>query len=231
MISSDGWARSNTWEHSSALRDLYARRCRREVEEMTAHRQAARLLAPHVAPGDTLLDVGCGSGYFFHSLRDRMPPVEYYGVDATAALINIGREILPAYGLAPDRLITMRIEDLNAKVDHVVCINVLSNIENFHRPLERLLVAARKTVILRESIAEFRRYTYVEDAFLDPGVLLKVHVNTYQRDEVLKFIEAYGFDVRFHIDDRTGGKPEDVIGHPHWWTFVEAVRRGMGTRP
>ena len=35
---------------------------------MTCHAQAAELLAPHVAPGDTLLDASCGSGYFFHSL-------------------------------------------------------------------------------------------------------------------------------------------------------------------
>jgi cyclopropane fatty-acyl-phospholipid synthase-like methyltransferase len=230
VITGDGWARFNIWEHSATVRDLYARRCRREAPEMTAHRQAVRLLTPHVAAGDTLLDAGCGSGYFFHSLRDRMASVEYHGVDATAALIDIGREILPAYGLSPDRLSTMRIEDLHAEVDHVVCINVLSNIDSYHRPLERLLLAARKSVILRESIADFSRYTYVEDNFLDPGVRMKVHVNTYPRDEVLKFIEAYGYDVRFHVDDHTGGKPEEVIGHPHWWTFVEAVRRGTGAR-
>ncbi len=195
---------------------------------MTAHQQATRLLAPHVAAGDTLLDVGCGSGYFFHALKDQQLPVEYYGVDASRSLIEIGRGILPAYGLPSDRLIEMRIEDLSAEVDHVVCINVLSNIDNFHRPLERLLLAARKTVVLRESISGVGTYSYVEDRYLDPGVHLKVHVNTYRREEIADFIDAYGFDVAFVQDEYTKGEPQLVIDHPHWWTFATATRRVTG---
>lgn len=225
MIHADGWHRFSIWEHSATVREHYARRCRLESEEMTAHRQAVDLLEPHLAAGDTLLDVGCGSGYFYHSLRKRSLPVEYYGIDAAAPLLDIGRGILPQYGLAPERLINMRIEDLSAEVDHVVCINVLSNIDNYHKPLERLLLAARKTVVLRESIADFSRYTYVKDATLDPDVSLNVHVNTYDRTELAAFIEGYGFVVRFHTDEYTGGAPQDVVGYPHWWQFAEAVRR------
>ena len=191
---------------------------------MTAHRQAVRLLAPHLKPGHSVLDVGCGSGYMFHSLARLSTPVEYYGLDASPALLEIGRQILPPYGLDENRLIEMRVEDLDADVDHVLCINVLSNIDNFHRPLERMLLAARETVILRESIAEFSSYTYVEDRYLDPGVELKVHVNTYARNEIACFIESYGYDVTMHVDEHTGGSPQLVIDYPHWWAFVEAVR-------
>ena len=224
MISNAGWERFSIWDHSAQVRELYAKRCRREAEEMTAHRQAAAILTPHVVAGDTVLDVGCGSGYLFHTLVGRRLGVEYYGIDASCALIEIGRDIMPNYGLAPERLMHVRIEDLDASVDHMLCINVLSNIDNFHRPLERLLLGARKSVILRESIADFSRYTYVEDRYLDPGVKLKVHVNTYSRDELEAFIRSYGYDVVFHVDEYSGGRPQDVIGHPHWWTFVEATR-------
>lgn len=225
MIARDGWASFNIWEHSARIRELYARRCRREAEEMTAHAQAVRLLSAHVRSGDTVLDVGCGSGYLFHSLEALQVPVEYFGIDGSPALLEIGRGILPRYGLPPERLMEMRIEDLRAEVDHVVCVNVLSNVDNYHRPLERLLLAARKSVILRESIAEFSRYSYVEDRYLDPGVRLKVHVNTYDRAEISGFIHSYGYDVVLHVDDHSGGEPQQVIGHPHWWTFVEAVRK------
>lgn len=225
MIRGDGWEAYCIWEHSRTVRDLYARRCRLEAEEMTCAAQAAELLAPHVTPGDTLLDAGCGSGYFFHSLQKRAIPVTYYGIDAAPSLIAIGQEIMPAYGLPADQLQTMRLEDLAGEIDHVVCMNVLSNIDNYHRPLERLLQCARKTVILRESCKEKAEYRYVRDKYLDAEVDLKVHVNAYPIQEVQDFIASYGYHVRWETDQRTSGAPEMIIDYPHYWKFLIAERR------
>jgi cyclopropane fatty-acyl-phospholipid synthase-like methyltransferase len=227
MIGADGWQKFNIWEHSETVRNLYARRCRDVADEMTCHAQAAALLAPHVAPGDTLLDAGCGSGYFYHSLRKRGIGVEYFGIDATKCLIELGQRYLPAFGLPAANLQTLRIEDMRAEVDHVLCINVLSNIDNYHRPLERLLLAARKTVILRESCSEVSSYIYVKDRFLDEGVDLNVHVNTYAVSGFVKFIESYGFDVETARDERTDDAVEMVIGYPHYWKFFVCVRQGQ----
>jgi SAM-dependent methyltransferase len=225
VISDDGFDRWSIWEHTSTVRELYRRRCRREAEEMTAHAQAAELLAPLVSPGDVLLDAGCGSGYFFHALSDREIPVEYHGIDASPSLIEIGREELPAHGLPADRLRVLRLDDLDGEVDHVTCINVLTNLDNYHRPLERLLACARKSVILRESLKEGSEYRYVRDEYLDEGVDLRVHVNAYDRDEVAEFVRSRGFDVRLVEDRYTGGEPDIVIDHPHYWTFLVAERR------
>ncbi|RJQ83017.1 MAG: class I SAM-dependent methyltransferase [Desulfobacteraceae bacterium] len=226
MIRADGWKEHAVWEHSAALRELYTRRCLRQVEEMTCHAQAAELLAPRVRPGDTLLDAGCGSGCFFHSLRLRHIPVEYWGMDASDTLLDIGRQCLPSYGLAAKRLLQLRLEDLSGEADHIVCLNVLTNIDNYHRPLERMLQCSRKTVILRESLADTAEYRYVVDEYLDPGCRLRVHVNTYAREEFIGFIEAMGFKAQVVTDRRSGGHPEMVIGYPHHWTFVLARRVG-----
>lgn len=225
MIDGNGWARYCIWEHSATVRELYARRCRMEAEEMTCAAQAAELLSPLVSAGDTLLDAGCGAGYFYHSLRTRGIPVEYFGIDAAPSLVGIGRQHLPAFGLAPDRLQVMRIEDLDGSIDHVVCMNVLSNIDNYHRPLERLLLTARKSVILRESCHDGNEtYRYVTDRYLDEGNDLRVYVNTYAVGGVMAFMREYGYDVAQVIDRRTGGEPELVIGYPHHWTFLVATR-------
>jgi ubiquinone/menaquinone biosynthesis C-methylase UbiE len=229
MIRGDGWKPYCIWERSATVRDLYLRRCRREAEEMTSHRQAVELLTSRVKLGETLLDAGCGSGYFYHALSSRGIPAEYWGVDAAPSLIEIGRTVLPAYGLPAERLQPWRIEDLDGTVDHTVCLNVLSNIDNYHRPLERLLQVTRRTVILRESLKQGAEYHYVEDRFLDPDVKLNVHVNHYDLEDVCNFIRAYGFTVRQVVDERTGGKPEDVIGYPHYWTFLVADRISSGT--
>lgn len=191
---------------------------------MTAHAQAAEILSSRVADGDSVLDVGCGSGYFYHSLVSRNLPVEYWGLDACDALIDIGRSILPKFGLPSERLMKGRIDDLDGEVDHIVCMNVLSNLDNYHRPLERFLKIARKSVVLRESLKEGAEYHYVRDDFLDPGIDLKVHVNHYDMREVTDFVSSYGFKPEIVTDRRSGGQPEMVIGYPHYWTFMVADR-------
>jgi SAM-dependent methyltransferase len=230
MMTVDGGGRREycIWEHSGTVRQLYAQRCRLEAEEMTCAAQAAELLAPLAEPGESLLDAGCGSGYFYHSLRSRGIPLEYHGIDEAPSLIEMGRRILPAYGLPAHRLRPLGIQDCRGRVDHVLCMNVLTNIDNYHQPLERLLHLADKSLILRESLAETPSYAYVTDRFLDPGVDLKVYVNTYPRREVLDFIRGQGFEAQLITDRRTGGRPEQVIGHPHHWQFIRAVRVGSG---
>ena len=223
MISNKGWQQYNIWEHSQTTKDLYAQRCRLEAEEMTCAAQAVELLVPHVQAGDTVLDAGCGSGYFYHSLRTRQIPIEYFGVDAAPSLIEIGQRILPDYGLPKERLQSIRIEDLSGTADHVICMNVLSNIDNYHRPLERLLHVAQKSIIIRESLSDTSSYTYVHDKYLDDGVRLNVYVNTYSRAEVMAFMEQNGFEVTAHQDWRTQGKPEYVIDYPHHWHFLQGI--------
>ena len=227
VISAGGARKYSIWEHSAAVRDLYARRCRMEAEEMTCHAQAVELLTPYLTPGDSLLDAGCGSGYLYHSFRSRGLKINYMGIDSSPSLIGIGREILPAYGLECERLQVMRIDDLNGEVDHCVCINVLSNIDNYHRPLERLLQISRRSLVLRESLHGQGSYSYVTDWYLDKGVDLKVHVNTYPLGEVEAFVRSYGFSVAVVADKRVGEGPELVIDHPHYWKFLVCTRQNM----
>jgi ubiquinone/menaquinone biosynthesis C-methylase UbiE len=225
MITLDGWRANNIWDHSATVLELYTRRARGEAEEMTCAAQAAGLLAGLAKPGESLLDAGCGSGYFFHSLKARGLALDYRGVDATSRFIDIGRAHLPAAGLPADRLTAARIEDLEGEVDHVLCMNVLSNLDNYHRPLERLLRMARRSVVLRESVKDGAEYRYVVDPYLEAPRPLKVHVNAYDRRDITGFIESYGYAVREVEDERARGGAEMVIDQPHYWTFLVATRR------
>lgn len=221
MIQNSGYKHFNIWEHSAQVKSLYRRRCRLEEPEMDCAVQTAELLRPLTKAGDSVLDAGCGSGYLFHSLNRRIGGLNYVGIDAAESLIGIGREEMPAHGCPADNLRTMRIEDLEASVDHSICLNVLSNIDNYHRPLERLLLASRRSVIVRESCwTAPSKYLYVRDEFLDPDVCLCVHVNTYNLEEVCAFARARQFSAQIVTDCRTGGRPEPVIGYDHHWTFL-----------
>lgn len=225
VIRNDGWSAYNIWEHSESVRYLYVQRARDLVEEMTCAAQAAEILASYASSGDSVLDVGCGSGYFFHSLRRRDLPYSYYGIDATKNFIDIGRSELAAFGFDVSHLQAIRIEDFVGEADHVLCMNTLSNLDNFHRPLERILKSARKSVVLRESITDQASYAYVRDDYLDSGVDLNVYVNAYARDEIAAFMEKYGFSVQEVLDRRTEGRSELVIGYAHYWAFLVATRK------
>ncbi len=225
MIKSNGWDKYSTWEHSSSVKDLYKKRCRLEVPEMTCHAQAIDLLKPHIANGDSILDVGCGSGYFYHSILKRKILAEYWGVDSCKSLIEIGKKELSRFDLPTKNLQNIRIEDLNGNFDHVVCINVLSNIDNYHKPLERMLKISQKTVLIRESIKEKSEYLYVKDCYLDDGINLNVYVNHYGQDEIIKFINKYGFEAEVITDLRSRGNPEIVINYPHYWKFILAKKK------
>ena len=83
---------------------------------------------------------------------------------------------------------------------------------------------ARKTLVLRESLAETSQYSYVKDKFLDEGVDLNVYVNTYNQQEVMDFIQTHGFKVQLITDEYTGGKPQQVIGYEHHWKFMLAEK-------
>ena len=78
--------------------------------------------------------------------------------------------------------------------------------------------------MIRESCTTETHYAYVRDEYLDPGCDLKVHVNAYSTQEFMSFIEGHGFTVRQVADRRTQGRPELVIGYPHYWTFFVAER-------
>lgn len=225
MIKKTGYERYSIWEHSENVQALYTRRCRREEPEMDCAAQALEILSPLLKPNESILDVGCGSGYFFHSFAQRKIPVQYIGIDASPTLIEIGRRELAPFGLARDALHLLRLEDADGECDHVVCMNVLSNMDNYHKPLDRMLRMAKKTLLLRESLHnKHAGYSFVLDKYLESPDSLRVHVNTYREDEIVGYIESYGFRVTVFEDKRSKGKPELVIDHPHYWKFLLAQK-------
>ena len=215
----------NIWEHSATVRELYARRARGE-DEMDAAAQAAEILAPYLKPGMTLLDAGCGSGYYYWSFKRRGLDIEYYGLDYSPTLIEIGRENLAAEGLDPARLQAMAIEDIGEHYDAVICFNTLSWCPDFRQPLDRLGRAAKKVILIRTNLGRESIYRWETDGYLDEGYNhLKAYWNQYSEAEVTAFLEDLGFAVTPIVDRRTGGEMELVVGKPYYWKLLLGLRR------
>ncbi|MBU2548866.1 MAG: class I SAM-dependent methyltransferase [Proteobacteria bacterium] len=215
----------NIWEHSATVRELYAARARGE-QEMDAAAQAADILAPLLRPGMSLLDAGCGSGYYYWSFLRRGLEIEYYGIDYSPTLIRIGRRFMPLSGLNPERLRAAAIEDIRSRFGAVLCFNTLSWCPDFRLPLERLCRAAEKYILIRTNLHDRTVYRWEIDGYLDEGYNhLKAYWNIYALNEVTRFMEDEGFEVETIVDRRTGGDMELVVGKPYYWKILLGRRR------
>lgn len=213
----------NCWGNDQKLLALYQKRCRQAVEEMTCARQAAQILQPICQPGDTLLDVGCGGGYYYHSFLNRNIPIEYYGLDYTPQMIALAQQEM---SLLSHRFILGHIEDLIHSFDHILCFNVLTYAPHYAQCLERLLRCAKKTLLIRESLYNNLIIRYQPDPYIDTDkVGMRAYANTYPQKEVIHLIESEGFEVSPIVDERTQNKPEMVIDIPHYWKILLATRK------
>jgi SAM-dependent methyltransferase len=216
----------NPWENDKRTLDLYRRRCRLEAEEMTCASQAARILQELVGPGETLLDAGCGGGYYAHSFRSRSIPVEYHGLDYTPLMVDMARaETCPRAGIPTTRFMLEAIERLEGDWDNVLCFNVLTNSPHYALPLERLLRCTRKRLLLRENMGDGLIIRYSADPYLDEGKRhIRVYHNQYPLPEVAQLMHDLGFRVTPIVDERTNDGVESVVDIPHQWRILLAER-------
>lgn len=217
----------NPWANDRNTRELYRRRCRKQAEEMTCAAQAAELFAERIRPGESLLDAGCGGGYYYHSFTGRGLRLEYYGLDYTPEMIDLARsEMCPSPISDSGRFMLGSIEDLDREFDNVLCFNVLTNNPHYAQPLERLLKCARKRVLLRESLGEDLIVRYTPDPYLDESKKhIRVYHNTYPLNEVVGFIKDFGFSITRIPDRRTNDGVEMVVDIPHHWRILLAEKR------
>ena len=216
----------NPWENDQNTFHLYRKRCRQETVEMTCAAQAAEILKSKIKQGESLLDAGCGGGYYFWSFFNRSIPVKYYGMDFTQKMIELARkEICKKAKIPENRFILNSIEHLDKEYDNILCFNVLTNSPHYALPLEQLLKKTKKKLLLRESLSDSLIIRYTPDPYLDPGKRhIRVYHNTYPLTEVVSFISECGFRTEIINDKRTKNRMEMVVDIPHYWKIILAER-------
>ena len=212
----------NPWANDRNTLALYRRRCIGEAEEMTCAAQAAEILAERVRPGESLLDAGCGGGYYLHSLRKRGVDVAYHGLDYTPEMIALARADM---GQPPEMFELGAIEELEAQYDTVLCFNVLTNSPHYALPLERLLFSAKRRILIREAMGDELIVRYTPDPYLDEGKRdIRVYHNQYPIAEVTAFMRDHGFTITRIPDRRSNDGTEMVVDIPHQWRILLGER-------
>ena len=216
----------NIWYHTkNSLYPLYERRAQGLGGEMDCHAQAAQLYGPYHRGADRILDAGGGSGYFYHSLAQRGLLGAYHLLDQNQDFVNMGRQALPA-SLPLSAFMHGSFEEVSGDFEAVFCLNALFSLPDYRQGLERLLLACRRVIILRTTLADKTEIRYETDDYLDPsGSGLKSYFNIWSVAEVSQFMGSYGFEVREVTDVRTGGLGEISAGKFFPWRWLVG-RRG-----
>lgn len=104
----------------------------------------------------SVIDVGCGRGYFVEKLIERFPEKKIYGAD-----------LLPPLDIPQLHYLQTNIEKIplsDKSVDVVVCSHVLEHVQDFDKAVKELKRIARKKIII--TVPKQRYYYYTLDLHL-----------------------------------------------------------------
>lgn len=77
--------------------------------------KSRRLIAKHCRDGDSILDVGCGPGLQFYTLKRQLPEAtfEYTGIDASRTMISHAAKYLEGSTFPPDSVTLIPVDVFN----------------------------------------------------------------------------------------------------------------------
>lgn len=216
----------NIWENCSRLHKTYIERAKDNAEEMDCAAQCADIVQRYYRPGMTLLDVGCGSGWYYWSFQKRQIDIEYYGMDSCKSFIRYAKKYMKFAGLGEERFILCEVENLDTNYDIIVCFNTLCYLPSYHLALERMCRSANKFIIVRSTFDDTNQYRYLKDPGIDSGSARTYnYYNIHSITEFQEFMDRLGFMTEMIEDRRVGNGYDMSDGYPHPWRIILGVRR------
>lgn len=97
-------------------------------------------------PGASLLDAGCGNGFFCHWLAQRCRMGSVTGVDVSTPRVEIARQRYPGFTFVEGDLQQLPFAD--SQFDVVTCIEVLEHMPDPAAVLRELVRVARRHVVV-----------------------------------------------------------------------------------
>jgi len=127
-----------------------------ELEAMYKGRPAmpfrvlAKLLAPHLRPGQRALEIGCASGYYYEVLEYLMgQQIDYIGVDYSEPLIAMARDYYPKGQFVVADGAALPFADNSVQV--AISSSVLLHVTDWKTHIREAARVAAKTVVLHRT--------------------------------------------------------------------------------
>lgn len=178
-------------------------------------------LLPHLAPGQRLLDVGCGPGTITVDLARRVSPGEVFGIDVAAEVVAEAEAHRREENVANVRFATGDVYALDAPdgaFDVVHAHQVLQHLTDPVRALEELRRVLRPGGLLAVRDSDYGMFTWApSDHRLERWLELYHRVTRHNAAEpdagrfLLGWVQRAGF--------------ADVVAGSSTWTFADAESR------
>lgn len=190
------------WNKKKNVEFRTFKRTQKKLPEMESSKQLIKILKPLYKFNYRIMDVGCASGHYYHSVKKLNKNIKYLGVDATKEYINFGRK----YFKNNNNVIlkNLSIYDLHKsklKYDIVYSCNVILHLPELKKALQNLLSVAKKYVLIRTLISDYSSITkkLITDKIDKRGDPLDyVYQNTWSRKYIKSICQNY--KIRFIKD-------------------------------
>jgi SAM-dependent methyltransferase len=217
-----GEALAETWEGRRHRRRWSNERYRMSV-----------LFRKNLTPGEDLVDVGCGPGFYVPIYLERVSPASTYLVDQSSQMLAHCRQRYPS--LRPENLARGSIYALpfpSGRFPNVVNCDVLMHIANYRKALEELFRICHPDggrIFLRVNLTDGPTYGDLPDP-VSPD-LTKIYWIAYNRKEFRESLAALG-PASVTVIDRICRKPLKRGGDPFIAdAAIVVLTRGTPRRP
>ena len=147
----------NYWKIWNKKKKVEARtfdRTKEKLPEMESSKQLLKILKPIYKKNFKIMDVGCASGHYYHSIKKLNSKVEYLGIDATREYINFAKKYFKKNKSVNFKNLSIyNLKKTNLKSDIVYCCNLILHLPEIKEALKNLIRASKKYVIIRTLIS------------------------------------------------------------------------------
>jgi len=144
-----------------------------------------------------LLDVGCGTGNEYLSLKQSGLDFEYLGVDKTLKMVEFARKRFPEAKFVQDDINDLHLPDRSWPI--VYCRHVIDHLPGYEKALAELARVCDDCLIicLLKSLADKQEIKVIgkPPEQTKPGEFSEHFLNTYPRKPFMQTLEKLGFNV------------------------------------